>query len=300
MIPKIALPLALALIAAPVAAQSPPATAPAPSAPVALAAPGLGVPEALRGAWFIGGSCTRPEAMLFLTARAATILPAEGTPTLQRFAAISLVPGGWTLGVAAGPQAPRLALRSPGPDRLETVEPAAKTRDDRLPGEGAATRQWQRCPQVPAPTGALHAEGLAALAALEHMEAACGAGMTIRDCLAGILAQTDVSGDGAVSVAELARMGRGAAWLLALRSGAPLDAAQATAAAVSAMAAARRLVESLDYDGDGKLSAAELAQDRASFGSATGTAQGRPLPGLPLMPGLEGLHALLPGTAPAR
>ena len=45
----------------------------------------------------------------------------------------------------------------------------------------------------------------------------------------------------------------------------------------AALAAARLMVEGLDYDGDGRLSAAELGQDRAVFPPGTGDGRGRPI-----------------------
>ena len=301
-----ALLLGLALLPLPAAAQQaaapsppagPPAAAPASTAPPRAApAPivppgaGTGVPEALRGAWFAGASCDAPEAMLFLTARGGLLVTATGAPALRRFATIGIVPGGWTLGTASGPQAARWGLRSPGPDRLDLLEPAAKTRDDRLPGEGAAVTQWRRCATLSPAMVARFGEAIDALVVLEQVEAACGPGALIAECLASLVARLDVTGDGGLSVAELARFGRGAAQLAALQSGnaVPADAADA------ALTAARRLVDGLDYDGDGKLSQAELLQDRASLGVTP--AVGGPLATLPAVPGLD----MILGRPPAR
>jgi hypothetical protein len=47
--------------------------------------------------------------------------------------------------------------------------------------------------------------------------------------------------------------------------------------ALGGVVAARLLVESFDYDGDGKLSAGEMATDTANFARATGTPAGSPL-----------------------
>ncbi len=274
---------------------------PLPAAAQPGGAGGPGIPETLRGAWLEGPSCARPEALLFLTARAALRLPAEGPPVLQRFGAVGPAPGGWILGTAPGAEGRRLALRSPAPERLESAEPAAKTRDDRLPGEGAALRRWQRCPQVPVEAATLHAEGVAALAALEHVEAACAPDAALRSCLAAVHVQADVTGDGMLSLAEVARLARGAAWILAVQQGRAVDAGSAAAAGRTALAAARTLVESLDYDGDGRLSLAELAQDRAGFGAATGTAQGQPLAGAQeASAGLSALQAMLEGAVAGR
>lgn len=283
------LPLLLMLLAAPIPAAAQGGAAPA--------APGI--PEALRGAWFEGGSCAAPDAMLVLTGRAAARIPVAGAALLLRFGSVAAAPGGWTVGTLPGPEARRFVLRSPQPGVLETAEPAAKTRDDRLPGEGAA-RLWMRCAEPPAALAAPHAEGIAMLAAVEQVEAACAPPAPMRACLAAVQAEADVSRDGALSTAEIARIGRGAAWIAALGAGRVPDAAEAERSARAAAVAARALVDSLDYDGDGRLSASELAQDRAALAAARGTGAGSPLgapPGDAGEAALLGLHALLTGAA---
>ncbi len=248
------------------------------------------MPEALRGAWFSGASCDTPDSMLFLTARGALRVADAGPPTMRRFVTVATVPGGWTLGTAGGAEAPRFALRSPGPDRLDLLEPAAKTRDDRLPGPGAVQSQWRRCPTIPPTMAAPYAEAIDSLVVLESLETACGAGAAVADCLGSLVARLDITGDGGLSVAELARFGRGAAQLAALQSGTPVP----SGAADATLAAVRRLVDGLDYDGDGRLSQAELAQDRAALGATP--ASGGSMATLPPVPGLE----MLRGGSPAR
>jgi len=244
--------------------------------PLGAGAQGIaGVPEPLRGAWF-AGDCADPQAMLVLTGRAAARVDAEEPGRLYRFGAMRDA-AGYTLGTAVGAEAPRLMFR-PAAEGLETVEPDPKTRDDRLPGD-AGPQVWRRCDAPPAALAALHGEGIAFLAALEHLEAACGAG-TPGACAEAILRGGDVSGDGRLAPAELARLVRGAAWVAAVQEGATQDvlAGAVGAGALGGILAARALVESLDYDGDGRISAAELLQDRgAAFARAAGTPAGRPL-----------------------
>lgn len=247
------------------------------SAPAIAAAQtvGAGVPEPLRGAWF-AGACDDPQAMLALTARAAVRIEPEAPTRLFRFTALRPA-AGYTLGVATGPDAPRLMFRTT-PQGLQTIEPEAKTRDDRLPGT-AAPVTWRRCATPPAALAALHGEGIAFLGALEHLEAACGSGPA-GACGTAILRQGDVSGDQRLAPAELARLLRGAAWVVAAQDGATPDALAAAvgAGALAGILAARVLVESLDYDGDGRISLDELMQDRgAGFARAAGTAAGQPL-----------------------
>ena len=265
-----------------------------------LLAPGLAaaqpalVPDALQGAWF-QGECARPDALLQLTHRAAARVPREGAGRLLRFQALRQQEG-WLIGTGRGAEAPRLMLRAAG-EALETAEPGAKAREDRLPGEAPLAR-WHRCEAVPPAVALLHGEGVAAMAALEHVEAACG-GADTAGCLAAVVAQADVSGDGRLTRAELARLARGAAWLVAVQEGVAGErlAGAVAAGALAGQLAAQLTVEGLDYDGDGRLSAEELTQDRARFGVARGNAAGRPVHGEAAGPGLEALRGLLSGLS---
>lgn len=233
-----------------------------------------GIPEALRGTWS-AGACAAPDALLHVTARSIARLPADGPARLVRFRSLR-EQGGWVLGTGGGGEAPRVMLRA-GAEGLETVEPDAKTRDDRLPGEAPVLR-WARCASPPPVLALLHGEGLAFLGALERIEAACQGG-TAPACLDAVVAAGDISGDGLLGTAEIARLLRGAAWALAAQEGSGPEALGGATAVggLAALVAARILVEGLDYDGDGRLSAAELGQDRATFPPGTGAAAGRPV-----------------------
>jgi len=240
------------------------------------------IPERLRGAWFQGG-CASPTAMLALSARGAARVPADGAGRLLRFTESREV-GGWIVGTARGAEAPRLMLRAArdgAGEAVETAEPANKTRDDRIPGD-APVASWHRCAATPLPFAA-HGEGVAFLGAVEGIEAACGPGGGgvaggVAPCAAALVRAGDVSGDGLLGTAELARLFRGAAWLLTLQAEAPpeLSGLAGAAGALGGVAAARLAVESLDYDGDGRLSPRELSQDRETL-AAGGEARGRPL-----------------------
>ena len=232
------------------------------------------VPEALRGAW-VSGRCEAPDAALAVAARSVARLPAQGPSRLDRFVE-AREESGWLLGTSRGPEAPRLMLR--GRDRaLDTIEPDSKTRDDRLPGEAPVTA-WHRCEPAPARWMLQHGEGIAFLGALEALEAACGTGATAQGCVRAAMAEGDVSGDGLLGPAEIARLLRGLSWLLAVQEGAG-EGANVLAVGVGAvggLAAARMAVDSLDYDGDGRLSEAELLRDRLGA-RPSGEASGRPL-----------------------
>jgi hypothetical protein len=240
----------------------------------AAAQPAAELPEAQRGAWF-AGDCADPRGMLLVTARSVARVDAEAPARLFRLAATRATES-WTIATATGAEAPRIMLRNAG-NSLETAEPDAKTRDDRLPG-ATPIAAWRRCPAPPPVLAALHGEGAAFLSIIENLEAGC-ASATPGVCAQAIVAQADVSGDGLLTSAEIARLARGAAWLAAVQEGGTQDviAAAVGAGAVAGILAGRVLLESLDYDGDGRLSAAELAQDRAAFAAGAGTAAGRPL-----------------------
>jgi hypothetical protein len=282
------------------AQAAPAAPAPAPGAPFAVApapapaTPAAAVPVALRGAWF-GGDCAAPTAMLHLTARAAARLPEDGPARLIRFAE-SRPQGDWLVGTGRGAEAPRILLRAAGTG-LQSAEPDAKLRDDHLPG-ATPLQSWHRCPTPPAAFAALHGEGLAFMATLEVLEAACGSpGATPAACAAAIVAEGDVSGDRLLSPAEIARLARGAAWVMATAEDAAPEAVLAAGggAVLGGVALGRFAVESLDYDGDGKLSAAELGQDRAAFARATGSEGGRPLRLEGVQEGIGLLRSLVEG-----
>jgi hypothetical protein len=275
----------------------------APAAPVlgtpapapAAAIPAAAVPAALRGAWF-SGDCAAPAALLHLTARAAARLPEDGPARLIRFAE-SRAQGDWLVGTGRGAEAPRILLRAAGTG-LQSAEPDAKLRDDHLPG-ATPLQSWHRCPTPPAAFAALHGEGLAFMATLEVLEAACGSpGATPAACAAAIVAEGDVSGDRLLSPAEIARLARGAAWVMATAEDAAPEAVLAAGggAVLGGVALGRFAVESLDYDGDGKLSAAELGQDRAVFSRATGSEGGRPLRLEGVQEGIALLRSLLEGV----
>lgn len=234
------------------------------------------VPPALRGAWF-SGECAAPDAMLQLTARAAARLPEGGPARLVRF--ISVQPQGeWLVGTGGGPEAPRLMLRGEA-QALQTAEPDGKLRDDRLPGN-TPLADWRRCPAPPPAFAFRHGEGITMLGTLETLEAGCAppAG-GVPACVDALLAAGDVSADRLLSVAELARLLRGMAWILAAAEDATPERLLMAGGGglVVGVVTARLLMDSLDYDGDHRLSAAELAQDRGTLSAGGGAAAGTPV-----------------------
>ncbi|MFC0409908.1 hypothetical protein [Roseomonas elaeocarpi] len=306
----------LLLAAAPGGAQVPAAGAQPAPAPAPAAQPLRPIPEALRGAWF-SGSCAAPDAMLALTARSAAEVTARGTSRLDRFLRTREA-GGWLLGVSGGAEAPRLMIRArpagesatapggaPGSTpgsipagagaTLETARPDSKALDEQLPGATPVTA-WTRCDPLPLSWALRHGEGIAVLGALEGMEAACGPTAAPQNCAEAVVAGGDISGDRLLSTAEVARLARGIGWVLAVADGSAGDVGPlaVSGAALSSLGTAQLLVSSLDFDGDGRLSARELLQDRAAV-VARGNAGGRPLRLDGLTDGLDVLRSLVDG-----
>ena len=292
MTPRKALLAAAVALAAPAHAQAPAQT---PAQPAAI-------PAAAQGLW-ASGSCADPAALLFVTERYWALLPKEGTQELWRVERTAEA-GGFTLAIADDPERTRLLLRADG-SRLETRTPGPKQTDDQLPQNAPAT-QWARCPALPPALAALHGEGLSFLGALDGIEAACSGGDTAA-CLGAVFAWADVTRDGVLSVAEIARLVRGATHMAMLATGAELSdlAAALGVAALGGLAAAHALLASLDFDGSGTLSQAELLQDRSPVPGLSGpaappgaAAAGPPLGAAALAGQLGALKTLLDQLGP--
>jgi hypothetical protein len=139
-----------------------------------------------------------------------------------------------------------------------------------------------------------HGEGIAMLGMLEALEAACAPPSGgVPGCVDSLILAGDASGDRLLSIAELARLVRGMAWVLATAEEATperLLVAQG-GGLVAGVATARLMMDSLDYDGDGRLSAAELAQDRAVLAAGVGSGAGTPI----ALDGIQDVIGLLRG-----
>jgi hypothetical protein len=264
-------------------------------------------PEPLRGTWALG-ECSAPAVLLQVNARGIARLPEAGEQRytrLVRFAPAGTPPGDWTVGFGEGEDAPRLMLRARD-GGLDLAEPAAKLLDSELPGTGTPVASFRRCQAVGGALAALHGEGIGFAAALDGLEAACDGDQGTSDaCIAALMAYADVSKDGKLGPAELARLVRGVTWLILASEGVPLEALAAGvgAGAGIGIAVGWLLVATYDYDGDGRLSPAELMQDRGPWPGGTPPVAprtgARMLPGLGSLAGSEGpLRELLQGLAP--
>ena len=260
-------------------------------------------PEALRGTWALG-ECNAPAVLLQVNARGIARLPETGDQRYTRL--VRFVPAGdWMVGFGEGEQAPRLMLRARD-GGLDLAEPPAKLLDSELPGTGTPVASFRRCATIGGALAALHGEGIALAAALDGLEAACDGELGASDgCIAALMGFADVSKDGKLGTAELARLVRAVSWLILTSEGVPLEvlAGGVGASAGIGIAVAWLLVANYDYDGDSRLSPAEMTQDRGPWSGGTPPAApragARMLPGLGSLSGAEGpLQELMQGLAP--
>ncbi len=216
------------------------------------------IPESARGT-FAAPDCRTATTAVHITARSIVRMSMEGEQRLFRAAQLRSA-GDWTLAVDGGDNAHRVLLRGSG-EAIEIAVPDPKTRDDRLPGNVTPER-LQRCTEAPVLVS-LHAEGFAFLHALETMEPACESGEAMA-CLRGFFNYADITGDGKLSPAEIARALRGATWAVQMAEGADGGtlAAGYAGSALIGIAVAQILVQAYDYDLSGSLSLEELTRDR--------------------------------------
>jgi len=218
------------------------------------------IPESMRGT-YAAPSCAAATAAVHITSRSVVEMPRDGEQRLTRIARLGSA-GDWTMLVATGADARRIMLRAAGTD-VDVLVPDAKIRDDQLPGLATETR-YERCTEAPTIV-TLHAEGLAFLHALEAMEPVCGRNLgNANACLQAFFEYADISKDGKLSPAEIARALRGATWAIQMTEGADGTtlAAGYAGSALLGIAAAQVVVQAYDYDLSGSLSIAELTQDR--------------------------------------
>ena len=136
-----------------------------------------------------------------------------------------------------------------------------------MPNDTWASSDYENCDgTLPRDKVMLHGEALALLSVANSAQDACKQNQA--SCATTLFAGIDVSGDGNLSTAELARLFRVAGYLAAVSedSGANNDdlaAVLATSLPVAPLMASA-IINSFDYDDTGTLSLAEISQDRSA------------------------------------
>lgn len=130
-----------------------------------------------------------------------------------------------------------------------------------------ASTDYERCGNaLPRDKVMLHGEALAVLSVVNEAQSVCSTNQPA--CATTLFNGVDVTGDGNLSIAEIARLFRVAGYLAAVseENGASNDdlaAVLATSLPVAPLMASA-IVNSFDYDDNGTVSLAELSQDRIS------------------------------------
>lgn len=265
-----------------------PAAAQAPPTPTVADPPAAAGPETPDWAWgtWATPSCEAPEVVSFGTDRIVIARNREGQ--VWAFSKESFVQAGdWVrVRYGSGLQRQVQLARPEGEDRLQIADFLGSTPPsdaDLAAGTVAPSSpawrltEWRRCAAMPGEAALVHAEPASVLASLREVQDACAGGDTA--CGAAVLRAVDVSGDGLLGIAEVARVLRVAGYLAGvapgLERGQPTTekelAAWLAGGLIAGPALGELLVKSLDYDADGRISPAELAQDRAGgFGGLAG------------------------------
>lgn len=151
-------------------------------------------------------------------------------------------------------------LESPTEDRLS---------EQQLPFADGGFDGAVRCPSMPASLLLPFGEAVALFTAAGELQPSCAEG-TDAACFRRAFALADLTGDGRLTLAELARVLRGASFFMGyLAERQAIQPADRLAAPVALAGwlgppLLRPLLDGSDYDADGALSPADLAQDRAA------------------------------------
>lgn len=222
------------------------------------------VPDPLQGIWATP-SCASPEDTLVIY-RSFYLWLGQKETALTGLAMPQSQPEGWT----------RLQ-ESDGYPNFFRLLPDGKLREAFLPDDAELeanpkddweTADYESCEGVlPRSQVLLHGEPLALLQVASNAQAVC---QTDRQACANVLfAGVDVSGDGNLSTAEIARLFRVAGYVAAVSQDDPamndeLSGVMAASLPLGPLMASA-VVNSFDYDDNGSVSLAELSQDRGSL-----------------------------------
>ena len=222
------------------------------------------VPESLRGIW-AAPSCAAPEDTLvihrgfylWVAPEEVFLIGVQATPTDD---------GRWVRLSQANGYPMYLKLLADGTLRESYMPSDAPMNQE--PTEQWETEDYVPCHQtLPGVHALLHGEAVAMFAVMDQVYGRCAQDRAA--CAQTLFDGVDVSGDGQLSPAELARLFRVLAYVAAVGSQGPTKHKDLAALMASSLPLAPLLasaiVKSFDYDNDGLLSMQELSQDRGSL-----------------------------------
>lgn len=220
------------------------------------------VPAGFRGTWAYP-SCEQPEETVLVFHRSYLWIGSQGTE-LRGISLVNNQPADWTR-VEDSNGTPYFFKQSNPNELQETFMPRGAPRSAN-PNERWGKVTYQSCQgALPRQLVLLHGEAVAMLRLVETVAPWC-AGDRAR-CVKTLFDAADVSGDGSLSRAEIARLVRIGTYLATVSSGERPDDDQLASAMLATIpvgpVVAAAVINSFDYDNTGTLSLAELGQDRA-------------------------------------
>ena len=222
------------------------------------------VPESLTGVW-ASPNCGSPEDTLVIY-RGFYLWLGEEETALTGLSMAQTQPEGWMRLEESDGYPNFFKLLADGRLRETFLPDNADTA--LAPSENWQTTDYESCGNaLPRNKVLLHGEPVALLQVVSQVQATC---QTDRQgCANALFAGVDISGDGNLSTAEIARLFRVAGYVAAVSEDTPAgndDIAGVLAASLPLgplMASA--IVNSFDYDDNGMVSLAELSQDRGTL-----------------------------------
>lgn len=219
------------------------------------------VPAPFRGTWAYP-TCEAPQETVLVFHRSYLWIGSQGTE-LRGISLASRQPGDWTR-VEDSNGTPYFFRQSNPNELQETFLPRGAPKSA-VPSDRWGQVTYQSCQGVlPRSLVLLHGEAVAMLRLIETVSPWCASDRN--RCVKALFDGVDVSGDGTLSRAEIARLVRIGTYLAAVSSEEPPDDPQLTSALLAALPVgpliATAMVNSFDYDNNGTISMQELSQDR--------------------------------------
>lgn len=222
------------------------------------------VPETLTGVWATP-NCTSPEDTLVIYKSFYLWLGQEET-ALAGLTVPENQPQDWTRLEESDGYPNFFRLLPDGRMREAFLPDNADTAS--VPGEDWDTTDYESCGNtLPRDQVLLHGEPVALLQVASNVQGIC---QTDRQaCANKLFAGVDVSGDGNLSTAELARLFRVAGYIAAVSEDEPATNEELAGVMAAGLPLgplmASAIINSFDYDDNGAVSLAELSQDRGTL-----------------------------------
>lgn len=222
------------------------------------------VPDSLRGIW-ASPNCEAPTQTLAIF-KGFYLWIGEQETVLTGLSSSSTTQDGWTKLIESGGYPNYVQITADG--KLREAYRPDNAPENASPDANWSTQDYLSCAnRLPRANVLLHGEPMAMLKAIDNVYGTCETDR--QGCATTLFAAVDVSGDGKLSTAELARLIRIGTYLAAVSSDDSLEntelAGTITATIGLAPILASAVIHSFDYNNDGGVSLIELSQDRGTL-----------------------------------